>query len=117
MTGPALPRITADDLTRAQRKGTSCASCRKHFPRPSVPTGITPAGEVLMRCTECVAVLEPHALIGPVDQPELIGPFDQPDRSLPPPAPALPRARLGAPAPVAPLTKPSGPQEGVACPA
>jgi hypothetical protein len=53
---PALPLITADGLTAAQRKGNSCASCRKKFPRPSVPAGITPAGEILMTCRECVIV-------------------------------------------------------------
>jgi hypothetical protein len=54
---PALPLITADGLTAAQRKGNSCASCRKKFPRPSVPAGITPAGEILKTCQECVIVL------------------------------------------------------------
>ena len=65
---PALPLISADGLTRAQRTGKSCASCRKHFPRPSVRAGITPAGEVLMRCPECVVSLRLHGLIGPVGQ-------------------------------------------------
>ena len=54
---PALPLITADGLTVAQRKGNSCASCRKKFPHPSVPAGITPAGEILMTCQECIIVL------------------------------------------------------------
>jgi hypothetical protein len=53
----ALPLISADGLTVAQRKGNSCASCRKKFPRPSVAAGITTAGEVLMTCPECVIVL------------------------------------------------------------
>jgi hypothetical protein len=64
----ALPLITADGLTRAQRTGKSCASCRKYFPRPSVRAGVTPAGEVLMRCPECVVALRLHALIGSVGQ-------------------------------------------------
>lgn len=54
---PALPLIAADGLTAAQRKGNSCASCRKKFPHPSVPAGITAAGEILMTCQECVVVL------------------------------------------------------------
>lgn len=65
---PALPLIISDGLTRAQRAGKSCASCRKHFPRPSVRAGITPAGEVLMRCPECVVALTLHTLIGSVGQ-------------------------------------------------
>ena len=52
-----LPLISAEGLTRRQRKGNSCASCRKRFPSPSVAAGVTPAGEVLMRCPECVVVL------------------------------------------------------------
>jgi hypothetical protein len=91
---PALPLITADGLTRAQRNGKSCACCRKQFPRPSVRAGITPAGEVLMRCPECVVSLELHSLIGP---------FEQRDRTRQAPVPAIPRARararLDAPAP------------------
>jgi hypothetical protein len=63
---PALPLVTTDGLTAAQRRGKSCASCRKRLPGPSVPAGITPAGELLMRCPECVVVLEVQAPVGPV---------------------------------------------------
>ncbi len=55
-----LPLVSAEGLTRRQRKGNSCASCRKRFPSPSVAAGVTPAGEVLMRCPECVVVFTEH---------------------------------------------------------
>src|SRR6266545_3410844 len=55
-----LPLVSAEGLTRRQRKGNSCASCRKRFPSPSVAAGVTPAGEVLMRCPECVVVFSEH---------------------------------------------------------
>ena len=54
-----LPLIDATGLTRAQRLGHACVSCRKRFPRPTVTVGQTGAGELLYRCPECIVVLEP----------------------------------------------------------
>lgn len=53
-----LPLIDATGLTRAQRDGLACVSCRKRFPRPTVPIGQVASGEVLYRCPECAVVLE-----------------------------------------------------------
>jgi len=54
-----LPLIEATGLTRAQRLGRACVSCRKRFPRPTVVVGLTGAGELLYRCPECIVILEP----------------------------------------------------------
>jgi len=54
-----FPLIDATGLTRAQRDGRECVSCRKRFPRPTVPVGRVATGEVLYRCPECAVVLEP----------------------------------------------------------
>jgi hypothetical protein len=54
-----LPLIDATGLTRGQRAGRACVSCRKRFPRPAVPVGLLATGEVLYRCPECAVVLEP----------------------------------------------------------
>ena len=54
-----LPLIDATGLTRAQRDGRACVSCRKRVPRPTVPIGRLASGEVLYRCPECAVVLEP----------------------------------------------------------
>lgn len=54
-----LPLIDATGLTRAQRAGRECVSCRKRLPRPTVPVGRIATGEVLYRCPECAVVLEP----------------------------------------------------------
>ena len=57
-----LPLLDATGLTRAQRVGRACVSCRKRFPRPTVPVGRVARGEVLYRCPECAVVLEPAEL-------------------------------------------------------
>jgi hypothetical protein len=54
-----LPLIDATGLTRAQRLGRACVSCHKRFPRPTVAVGLTGAGDLLLRCPECIVVLEP----------------------------------------------------------
>jgi hypothetical protein len=54
-----LPLIDATGLTKAQRIGRSCVSCRKRFPRPTIAVGVTEAGEFLYRCPECIVILEP----------------------------------------------------------
>jgi hypothetical protein len=54
-----LPVIDASALTRAQRDGRACVSCRKRFPRPTVPVGRLVTGQVLYRCPECLVELEP----------------------------------------------------------
>lgn len=54
-----LPLIDATDLTSAQRAGRECVSCRKRFPRPTIPVGKVATGEVLYRCAECVVELVP----------------------------------------------------------
>jgi hypothetical protein len=54
-----LPLIDATGLTKAQRAGHGCVTCRKRFPRPTVPVGRVATGEVLYRCPECAVVLEP----------------------------------------------------------
>jgi len=54
-----LPLIDATELTRAQLDGRACVSCRKRFPRPTIPVGTVATGEVLYRCPECEVVLEP----------------------------------------------------------
>ena len=53
-----LPLIDATGLTHAQCLGRECVSCRKRFPRPSVPVGQLDTGEILYRCPECQVVLE-----------------------------------------------------------
>ena len=53
--------IDATGLTKAQRAGRECASCRKRFPRPAVPIGRLATGETVYRCAECAVVLEPIA--------------------------------------------------------
>jgi hypothetical protein len=53
-----LPLIDATGLTRAQRAGRECVSCRKRFPRPTVPIGKVASGDMLYRCPECTIVLE-----------------------------------------------------------
>lgn len=57
-----LPLIDPTGLTRAQRDGRACVSCRKRFPRPTVAVGRLAVGQVLYRCPECRVELEP---IGP----------------------------------------------------
>jgi len=57
-----LPLIDATGLTRAQRSGRGCVSCRKRFPRPTVAVGRVLTGGVLYRCPECAVVLEPAEL-------------------------------------------------------
>jgi hypothetical protein len=54
-----LPLIDATGLTRAQRLGRACVSCRKRFPRPTVAVGLTGTGDLLYRCPECLVVLDP----------------------------------------------------------
>jgi hypothetical protein len=54
-----LPLIDATELTRAQRDGGACVSCRKRLPRPTVRVGRLATGEVLYCCPECAVVLEP----------------------------------------------------------
>jgi hypothetical protein len=54
-----LPLIDATGLTRAQRLGRACVSCRKRVPSPTVAVGQTGTGEVVYRCPDCMVVLEP----------------------------------------------------------
>lgn len=46
------------DLTRAQRAGSACVSCRKAWPRPSVRIGVIPDGTPVHACPECAVVLD-----------------------------------------------------------
>jgi hypothetical protein len=54
-----LPLIDAAGLTRAQRDGHACVSCRKRWPRPTIPVGRTGTGAVLYRCPDCLITLAP----------------------------------------------------------
>jgi hypothetical protein len=46
--------ISPEGLSRAQRDGDACVSCRKVFPRPTVRVGRLPSGGALYACPECV---------------------------------------------------------------
>lgn len=50
--------FVADGLSPAQRKGRSCASCGKRWPRPRKPVGRLLDGTVLLVCDDCTVVCE-----------------------------------------------------------
>ncbi|MCD0447821.1 hypothetical protein LO762_01225 [Actinocorallia sp. API 0066] len=55
-----VPRrvFAADGLSRAQRRGSACASCGKRWPRPQRPVGRLQNGDVLLVCDDCAPEAE-----------------------------------------------------------